>query len=204
MEFSQFVEYVTTDGVHHVAPEQHELDNPLVLDTLRGAYQHVAQLGRAVSLSVAELDALKASAPYHADVIEHEIVSDDPLEVVERLIVVRSRPEWHVGLDCVAADAGRTVGVYFNPADANLYRCIQPHRAQADWRPDLPGLGALWTRFYEVEEGPQPWVQPTGAHDAYNIGDRVTFNGNLYESKINANVWSPTAYPAGWLLIGPA
>jgi len=37
-----------------------------------------------------------------------------------------------------------------------------------------------------------------GAHDAYAIGDRVTFEGATYESLIAANVWSPTAYPAGW------
>lgn len=42
------------------------------------------------------------------------------------------------------------------------------------------------------------WTQPLGAHDAYQTGDRVTFNGEVYESLINANVWSPAAYPAGW------
>jgi len=26
----------------------------------------------------------------------------------------------------------------------------------------------------------------------------VTFEGKVYESTIDANVWSPTAYPAGW------
>lgn len=49
-----------------------------------------------------------------------------------------------------------------------------------------------------VSEGYPEWVQPTGAHDAYGIGDRVSFNGADYESLIAANVWSPTAYPAGW------
>lgn len=202
MEFSQFVEYVTTDGVHHVAPQQHELDNPLVLDTVRGGYEHAAQLGRAWTLAAGELDALKAAAPYHADVVAHEMVSDSPLEIVERLIVVRSYPEWHVGLDCVAVDAERTVGVYFNPADMNLYKCYQAHRAQADWRPDLPGLGALWGRFYE-DEWPE-WVQPTGAHDAYQKGNKVTFEGGHYISLIDANVWSPAVYPQGWEYQGPA
>jgi len=42
------------------------------------------------------------------------------------------------------------------------------------------------------------WIQPTGAHDAYKIGDKVTFKGKRYTSKINGNVWSPVAYPAGW------
>lgn len=54
-----------------------------------------------------------------------------------------------------------------------------------------------------VEEYPA-WVQPTGGHNAYKIGDKVTFEGNRYTSKINGNVWSPTGYPAGWQLVGPS
>lgn len=42
------------------------------------------------------------------------------------------------------------------------------------------------------------WVQPTGAHDAYNTGDKVSFNGKHYTSKIDGNTWSPEAYPDGW------
>ena len=49
----------------------------------------------------------------------------------------------------------------------------------------------------EPEEWPA-WVQPTGAHDCYNTGDKVTYNGQHYVSKIDGNVWSPEAYPAGW------
>ena len=36
------------------------------------------------------------------------------------------------------------------------------------------------------------------AHDAYKKGDKITFNGKHYISLIDANVYSPTAYPAGW------
>lgn len=61
-------------------------------------------------------------------------------------------------------------------------------------------LAISTTTTTTVDEYPQ-WVQPTGAGDAYNIGDKVTFEGQHYESLINANVWSPTAYPAGWQLI---
>lgn len=43
-----------------------------------------------------------------------------------------------------------------------------------------------------------PYKQPTGAHDAYNKGDRATFNGATWESTIDNNVWSPSAYPQGW------
>lgn len=49
-----------------------------------------------------------------------------------------------------------------------------------------------------VDVGPSAWVQPTGAHDAYNSGDKVTFEGVVYESVLNGNTYSPSAYPAGW------
>ena len=42
------------------------------------------------------------------------------------------------------------------------------------------------------------WVQPTGAHDAYQKGDKVLYNGTVYESLIDGNVWAPDVYPAGW------
>ena len=48
-----------------------------------------------------------------------------------------------------------------------------------------------------TEEYPN-WVQPTGQHDAYRIGDKVTFKDKHYESVIDYNTWSPEAYPAGW------
>lgn len=52
----------------------------------------------------------------------------------------------------------------------------------------------------ETEEYPQ-YVQPTGAHDAYNSGDKRTYNGKKYICKINGCVWTPDAYPQGWELV---
>lgn len=48
-----------------------------------------------------------------------------------------------------------------------------------------------------VEEYPA-YVQPTGAHDAYKIGDKITYNGKKYVCKMDGCVWTPDAYPAGW------
>ena len=45
------------------------------------------------------------------------------------------------------------------------------------------------------------YVQPTGAHDAYQAGQGVTWNGQRYRSLIDANVWSPDVYPQGWELV---
>lgn len=48
-----------------------------------------------------------------------------------------------------------------------------------------------------VEEYP-PFVKPEGAHDCYNEGDKIIYNGKKYICKINGCVWSPDEYPAGW------
>lgn len=76
--------------------------------------------------------------------------------------------------------------------DGKLYRCVQAHSTQADWTPDQ--TPALWV-IISLEEFPE-WVQPTGAHDAYNTGDKVTHNGVKYVSDVDANVWEPGVY--GW------
>ena len=79
--------------------------------------------------------------------------------------------------------------------DGKLYKVVQAHTSQSDWTPDV--VPALFTKFTPAEVIAE-WVQPTGAHDAYNIGDKVAFGGSTWESLIDANTYSPTAYPAGW------
>ena len=48
-----------------------------------------------------------------------------------------------------------------------------------------------------VDEYPE-YVQPTGAHNAYNTGDKITYNNKKYVCKINGCVWNPDVYPQGW------
>ena len=79
--------------------------------------------------------------------------------------------------------------------NGQLYKVIQAHTTQADWTPDI--TPALWLKVAPAGVIPD-FKQPTGAHDAYKIGDKVKFNGKTYESLINANVYSPLAYPRGW------
>lgn len=58
----------------------------------------------------------------------------------------------------------------------------------------------------EGQEPPEPpvadewpeFVRPTGAHDAYAKGDKVTYKGKHYVSLIDGNVWPPDEYPQGW------
>ena len=80
--------------------------------------------------------------------------------------------------------------------DPQLYKVVQAHTSQADWAPEA--TPALYDAFGLDESGYPVWSQPSGAHDAYNTGDIVSYNGTLYKSLIDGNTWSPEAYPQGW------
>lgn len=92
-----------------------------------------------------------------------------------------------------------------NATPENTYVPIQEQIDQA-----FAQISALDTRIKALEAGgseptdPEPedewpeWVQPTGAHNAYSNGDKITYNGKHYISTMDGNVWSPDAYPAGW------
>lgn len=104
---------------------------------------------------------------------------DEEAETVTALF-----PAWEEGKAYAVADR-----VQYNEL---LYRCVQAHTSQSDWTPDV--VPALWVRT-STEEWPE-WVQPTGAHDAYNKGDKVSHNGKHWISDIDANVYEPSVY--GW------
>lgn len=76
----------------------------------------------------------------------------------------------------------------------DLYRCIQPHITQDDWTPDK--VPALFVKI-SLEEYPQ-WRQPTGAHEAYNKGDKVSDEGKHWISEIDGNVWKPGTVAGAW------
>lgn len=85
----------------------------------------------------------------------------------------------------------------------HLWRCEQAHTSQESWTPDA--APSLWSQIDIAVDGVDVWTQPTGAHNAYNVGDRVhypTASDPIYVSTIDGNVWSPDAYPQGWTLEG--
>ena len=89
------------------------------------------------------------------------------------------------------------IGDIFTYGDNNAcYKVLQSHKSQADWQPDK--TPALYKLIGSNDDGYLEWKQPLGAHDAYGIGDIVEYNGKLYKSLINGNVWSPDVYAAGW------
>lgn len=80
--------------------------------------------------------------------------------------------------------------------DAQLYQVLQNHTSAEEWSPEK--APSLYKKIGVTKDGYPEWVQPLGASDAYNIGDIVSYNGILYKSVIDGNVWSPTNYPQGW------
>jgi len=109
-------------------------------------------------------------------------LSDEEVSVLAGLY-----PKWAAGI-AVAVD-----GLY--QFDGSLYKVAQAHTTQADWTP--PTVPALFTPVAAAGVIPE-WVQPTGAQDAYAVGDQVTHDnpqdsGNiwLYESSIDANTTEP-------------
>lgn len=96
-------------------------------------------------------------------------------------------PMWVVGKAYAVNDRTQYNGT--------LYKCVQAHTSQADWTPDA--TPALWV-VVSIDEYPE-WVQPTGAHDAYNTGDKVSYNGKRYVCTIDANTYAPDVY--GWEIV---
>ena len=124
------------------------------------------------------------------------VVILDPAEtesiaITSNLPPISDGQAWRAGLNLCA-------GTIVERGGKN-YQVIQGHISQADWPPEsVPAL------FMAIKDDCAEWVQPQGAHDAYMAGDRVKYLGKIYESLINANVYSPAAYPAGWREIAQA
>lgn len=104
-------------------------------------------------------------------------------------------PQWSSnGVNYITGNRLRFNGV--------LYKVLQSHTSQETWTPEA--APSLFAKVLVVDSTTIPeWEQPMSTN-GYSVGDRVKFEGNIYESVINNNVWSPAAYPAGWKLVGEA
>lgn len=84
--------------------------------------------------------------------------------------------------------------------EGQVYRCVQAHTSQTDWQPSqTPALWAI--KHTKNKDNPKPFVQPTGAHDAYMKDEVVLYNDRVYISIVDNNVYSPDAYAQGWNLV---
>ena len=76
-----------------------------------------------------------------------------------------------------------------------LYKVLQNHTSQEGWTPT--SAPSLFAKVLTSEGEILDWEQPDSTNP-YMKGDKVKFNGKIYESVIDNNVWSPEAYPQGW------
>ena len=113
-----------------------------------------------------------------------ETLSDE-----QALLVPLVYDEFEVGIDYKVGNR-----VLYNDI---LYKVITEHTSQETWTPDIaPSLFAKIIN--ETQDGSIPeWIQPDSTN-AYMTGDKVIFEGKTYESLIDNNIWTPTAYPQGW------
>ena len=110
---------------------------------------------------------------------------EDALEAVQLF------PNWNESAAYLEGDKVNYEGV--------LYRCLQSHAAQVAWTPTA--APSLWAKVLIPDENVIPeWEQPDSTNP-YMRGDKVIFEGQVYESAIDNNIWSPSAYPAGWKVV---
>lgn len=160
------------------------------------------QLQEMIETVTAETQDLKSKQ----NKMNQAFVLSDNLTEEQKAIILEQFPEYQVGMIYNTNDVVDYQG--------KLYKVLQDHVSQGDWIPD--STPSLYTEFLnfkttvtDPETGEETTVevisdfkQPTGAHDAYKLGDKVLFDGKIYESIIDNNAYSPTDYPQGWKEIG--
>ena len=149
------------------------------------------------SKAIEELEErVKAQEEASDTIIKTFILSKDLTEE-QKGNIMGQYPEWEADRNYSAGDRVKRNGV--------VYEVIQAHRSQADWQPE--STNALYKQYFNLaiknEDGTETEViadfkQPTGAHDSYKKGNKVRFNGELYESTLETNAYSPSDYPQGW------
>ena len=119
----------------------------------------------------------------------------------EALYGARPKPDAD-GIYPYVYNMGIYKGMLVRDDDGILYRSItgtQERPTELLYHPKY-----VPTLLEKVEEGGEEapseeypeWVRPTGAHDAYAQGAKVSHNGKKWTSDVGGNVWEPGVY--GW------
>ena len=121
-----------------------------------------------------------------------KIVANNVTDDAVALTIQEFYDIWEVG---VTYEVGR-----YLQYKSILYKVLQPHTSQETWTPDVTASLYAKVLIDPTEETIPDWEQPDSTN-AYMTGDKVRFEGVVYESTIDNNIWSPTAYPAGWKIV---
>lgn len=142
---------------------------------------------------------VKAQEEASENLIKTFILSKD-LNEAQKENILSQYDEWELGVDYELGDKVRYKG--------KVYKVTIPHDSRPNREPDR--AHNLFTEYLspqiQNEDGTTTEVinefkKPTGAHDAYSAGDKVRFEGKIYECKKDNTVHSPGEYPDGWNLI---
>lgn len=75
--------------------------------------------------------------------------------------------------------------------NGTLYKVLQDHISQGDWRPD--STSSLFAKVLIPDPSVIPeWEQPDSTNP-YSKGDKVLHGGKTWESLVDGNVWEPGA-----------
>ena len=84
-----------------------------------------------------------------------------------------------------------------------LWKCRQAHDTAT--YPDITPDGTAWRTFWIPFHGTTPgtaqdWVAPSGAHDQYEAGEYMKWNGQTYKC-LSATVYTPEEYAQAWEVV---
>ena len=202
MEYKTYVQKLPTlqasynedTGIYHVKSENGESDVPK--DIFESSWREQTDT---------EVEASKVKESIN------QIITQALITALNGGDVTALKSEYTTAVSSVSDDAALTIPEIFPVWSANsveyktgdrvsyenvLYKVLQDHTSQENWKPDVsPSLFAKV--LTSTDNTPKPWEQPDSTN-AYKKGDKVTYNGKIYESLIDNNVWSPDGYPAGW------
>ena len=155
-----------------------------VPDSLRNAIESLNTKQIEMEETQATFTQVQQSLHKVAKMVASEVTDD-----AKALAIQEFYDDWEVGVKY-------EVGTYIRYEEV-LYKVITAHTSQSDWTPTSASSLFAKVLIDPTGETINEWVQPDSTNP-YMTGDKVTFNGKTYESVINNNVWSPSAYPAGW------
>ena len=137
-------------------------------------------------LKLEEVDAKEESLNKIGKIVANQVTDDKVALTIQEFYDI-----WTIG-------TLYKVGQYITYKDI-LYKVLTEHISQENWTPDIST--SLFANVLTSLDGtPQEWVQPDSTN-AYMIGDKVIYEGVIYESVIDNNIWSPITYPQGWKVV---
>lgn len=173
---------------------------PVEFNKLGGYWLNLG-MGDVYILSYSE-DLYKEKKAKQEALIQEAVANATKMQIIEREILPLATDEeayaisflynsWEVGKDYKAGDRFRYGGKF--------YKVTVDHTAKDIFPPDMEGVN-IYVEIPEPADKFPQYKRPTGAHDAYNAGDGMTFtDGKKYVCAIDGTVHSPEEYPAAWM-----